>query len=114
MIPYDDDPNHLTLYDLAKFLLKVIIAFVLVVAFVWGWMSLGGCAARKPHVYNDTCDLCITRPLPKKNPPRPRPQPRRPFYMRAFNQPQPDCVEIDHKLDTSIRTWACATNARRL
>ena len=34
------EPVELTLYDLAKFLLKVMIGFALVVAFVIGWMSL--------------------------------------------------------------------------
>jgi hypothetical protein len=52
-----------------------IILFILVWALVL--FTLAGCAAkRRPRVYNDTCDLCITVPHqapPKPAPPRPRP-----------------------------------------
>lgn len=44
--------------------------------------------------------------IPKKPPKAPA---NGPFYISSFDKPHPDCVEIDHKLDTQIRTWACAT-----
>lgn len=32
-----------------------------------------------------------------------------PFYIYAFDKPHPDCIEIDHKLDTRLRHWQCGT-----
>lgn len=37
MIPYDDDPSHLTLNDLAWFLLKWTVIVLIVIAFLVGW-----------------------------------------------------------------------------
>lgn len=37
MIPYDDDPHHLTLNDFAWFLVKWMLIGALVIAFVVGW-----------------------------------------------------------------------------
>lgn len=50
-------------------------------------LLLSGCAAYKP--------LAV--------------RPQQPFYIYAFDKPHADCVEVDHKLDTSVRKWACAT-----
>lgn len=40
-------------------------------------IALTGCAARRPHVYNDTCDLCVTVRRVPPHRPAPRPGPRR-------------------------------------
>jgi hypothetical protein len=70
-------------------------------------VTLTGCAGRRPRVYNDTCDLCITVKRPPVRPRRPLPKPTRPFYIMSFDRPNPDCIELEHKPDTAIRLWAC-------
>lgn len=44
--------------------------------------------------------------VPKNSPKAPA---KGPYYIQAFDKPHADCVEIDHKLDTQVRRWACAT-----
>lgn len=36
-------------------------------------------------------------------------QPAGPYRVMAFERPHPDCIEVEHKLDTQLRQWACAT-----
>jgi hypothetical protein len=77
-------------------------------------ITLTGCAARKPRVYNDTCDLCITvKRLPVRRPRPPVRKPTPPFYMMAFDRPHPDCLEVERKPGTAIRLWACPTEVKR-
>jgi len=59
--------------------LVVISLGILLAGYAALLLALVGCAARpRPHVYNDTCDLCITVPrqAPHKPAPRPRPAPK--------------------------------------
>jgi hypothetical protein len=100
----------------AKELFAVFSLAVFLLAWALFLVTLSGCAGRRPRVYNDTCDLCITVPRPPRHgapPPRPAPpaKPRiRPFYVLSFERPALDCNEVEHKPGTAVRLWACATD----